>query len=454
MRKTKYLTFVGILFFFGLSCAARAFQATSSTARRIIPEATLPSTCSVANGEVHYLTAGAAADRGCYECCSGLAGCPSPPWRRCGNPVPAASGITGSGTAGTVPIFSAASVIGDSLLTYASVSPKAWIFDGLENSFGGASTSGLYLGNGRTSATPISGVGINATGGSGTNVSGTTLFLNAGRGTGNLKGGSMAFQLSPAGAAGSTVNPLVTYGTIDPATGWAFNAPVSVTNVAANSFLYSGTGSLVTAITPTDGQLLIGDTGGPPLAGTITAGSGITVTNGPGTITIAASGGGGGTAPIIEAKSKVAVTSNLVFPNVFVGAGSGWKHFDGLGVTDATTLNADATWALAFEMPPALPTGTATLRTRCISALSSGALKYNPKWNMCGTAEDCSSVTLNAEGTQTVTYTVAGAFVEVDTTLDASTVAAGKTLIMNWVVEDTGTTAAGNSTCTVFVVFL
>src|SRR6266498_5462003 len=71
------------------------------------------------------------------------------------------------------------------------------------------------------------------------------------------------------------------------------------------------------------------------------------------TWTVFATGGGGGTAQIIEAKSKFPVTSGLVFPLTFVGSGSGWKYFDGLGVEDATTLNADATWALAFEMPPA-----------------------------------------------------------------------------------------------------
>jgi hypothetical protein len=163
---------------------------------------------------------------------------------------------------------------------------------------------------------------------------------------------------------------------------------------------------------------------------------------------------GGGTAQIIEPSSKVPVTSGLVFPNVHVGGGSGWKYFDGLGVADATTLTGDATWALAFQMPPALPTGTAKLRLRCEANLTSGALKFNPKWNTCGTATDCSSVTLNAEGTGTITYTVADAFVEVDTILDASTVTAGQTLIMNLVFEDSGTTAAAVSTCWAGIVFI
>lgn len=43
--------------------------------------------------------------------------------------------------------------------------------------------------------------------------------------------------------------------------------------------------------TLTNGQLLIGSTGADPVAASITQGSGITVTNGAGTITIAATGG-------------------------------------------------------------------------------------------------------------------------------------------------------------------
>lgn len=66
---------------------------------------------------------------------------------------------------------------------------------------------------------------------------------------------------------------------------------LTVSGLTANSFLYSGTaGALTTTAAPTDGQLLIGRTGLAPLAATITAGSGITVTNGAGSITIAATG--------------------------------------------------------------------------------------------------------------------------------------------------------------------
>lgn len=52
----------------------------------------------------------------------------------------------------------------------------------------------------------------------------------------------------------------------------------------------------------TDGQLLIGNTTGNTLTkSTLTAGSGISITNGNGSITIAATGGGGGFSPVTAA---------------------------------------------------------------------------------------------------------------------------------------------------------
>lgn len=70
-----------------------------------------------------------------------------------------------------------------------------------------------------------------------------------------------------------------------------FNA-ITVTQYAP---IVGGASNSLTSISPLqDGELLIGVTGGDPVGATLTAGSGITITEGAGTITIAASGGGGG----------------------------------------------------------------------------------------------------------------------------------------------------------------
>jgi len=58
-----------------------------------------------------------------------------------------------------------------------------------------------------------------------------------------------------------------------------------------NSIQYnSGSGTLAGLAPLTDGQLVIGSTGSPPVANTLTAGQGIQIDNGPGTITISALG--------------------------------------------------------------------------------------------------------------------------------------------------------------------
>jgi hypothetical protein len=55
----------------------------------------------------------------------------------------------------------------------------------------------------------------------------------------------------------------------------------------------NGSADIKTLAAMTDGQLMIGSTGNDPSLATLTAGSNITITNAPGSITIAASGGGG-----------------------------------------------------------------------------------------------------------------------------------------------------------------
>src|SRR5262245_540343 len=73
-----------------------------------------------------------------------------------------------------------------------------------------------------------------------------------------------------------------------------FNALIACINVggASNSIQYnSGSGSLGGVGPLTNGQVMIGSTGNPPQAQTLTGGTGINITNGPGNITIEAIGG-------------------------------------------------------------------------------------------------------------------------------------------------------------------
>ena len=65
---------------------------------------------------------------------------------------------------------------------------------------------------------------------------------------------------------------------------------------ATNSVQYNaGSGGFGGVGPLTDGPLVVGSTGNPPQAQTLTAGAGIAITNAPGSVTIAATGGQGGT---------------------------------------------------------------------------------------------------------------------------------------------------------------
>ena len=74
--------------------------------------------------------------------------------------------------------------------------------------------------------------------------------------------------------------------------------PVANGGSGANSLtdggilLGSGTGAITATARPTDGQILIGDTGADPVLATLTAGSGISITNAAGAVTITNTGGG------------------------------------------------------------------------------------------------------------------------------------------------------------------
>ncbi|MBZ9765503.1 hypothetical protein LB526_01840 [Mesorhizobium sp. CA6] len=79
-----------------------------------------------------------------------------------------------------------------------------------------------------------------------------------------------------------------------------FNALVACLNAAGpggsgSSVQYNNGSGAFAGVGPlADGQLVIGATGGVPQAQNLTAGSGITITNGPGSVTISSAGGSGG----------------------------------------------------------------------------------------------------------------------------------------------------------------
>jgi len=75
--------------------------------------------------------------------------------------------------------------------------------------------------------------------------------------------------------------------------------------------LGNGMGNLQVTSQPTDGQLLMGSTGVSPVLNTITAGNGITITNGTGTITIDADNNGDVVGPASSTDQDIAIFDGL-----------------------------------------------------------------------------------------------------------------------------------------------
>lgn len=79
--------------------------------------------------------------------------------------------------------------------------------------FGSATTTSytaFFLGKGVTAASPATEIVINATGGSGTNITGSSLVLAGGRATGNsATNGAVIIRTAPAGASGTTPQTLI-----------------------------------------------------------------------------------------------------------------------------------------------------------------------------------------------------------------------------------------------------
>jgi len=93
----------------------------------------------------------------------------------------------------------------------------------------------------------------------------------------------------------------------------------SSTALNNNRIMVSNGGSIVESAALTDGQLLIGSTGLAPVVSTLTAGSGVSISNGAGSITISATGSGG----TVTSVSVSGGTSGLTYTgNPVTGSGT------------------------------------------------------------------------------------------------------------------------------------
>jgi hypothetical protein len=85
--------------------------------------------------------------------------------------------------------------------------------------------------------------------------------------------------------------------------------------VTQHNILIGGASNGITSLALTNGQLAIGNTGSDPTAATITAGTGITVTNGSGAITITSTGGGITWTDVTGTSATMAVNNGYLADN-------------------------------------------------------------------------------------------------------------------------------------------
>ncbi len=153
--------------------------------------------------------------------------------------------------------------------------------------------------------------------------------------------------------------------------------------------------------------------------------------------------------------SAYPVTTDRVFSNVHVGAGSNSKHTVGLGVQ--ASVGADSIWRLRFRMPPtALPTGTCTLNLEALANATTGNAKINPKWASVAVEEAPDVATLQAEGVSTLSWSAGDndQIKSVTITLDADTPVAGEWIVMDLTFATSSWTLAQISTWTAFITWI
>lgn len=142
--------------------------------------------------------------------------------------------------------------------------------------------------------------------------------------------------------------------------------------------------------------------------------------------------------------SIVPVTSGIVFPDVYVGQGSGSKY-ERMPIAVVASPIANGVYELRGAFPTVLPPGkNPLLRLITIANANAGNAIVAPAWASVAVGESPSAATLNDEGDTTITWASGDAdkYKETLIQLDADTVVAGEVCVMRLTFKSASWTLA------------
>lgn len=169
-----------------------------------------------------------------------------------------------------------------------------------------------------------------------------------------------------------------------------------------HAVLIGGASNGITSLGPlTNGQLAIGNTGNDPSAATLTAGTGVTITNGAGSITINAAGGGLTWVDVTGTSASMAVNTGYIADNAgLVTLTLPATAAQGTVVAVAGGNSGSGGWKLAQNSGQQINFGASTTTSGTGGSLAS-TKQYDCVFLLCTTA-NTNFVVLNSVGNITV----------------------------------------------------
>lgn len=150
----------------------------------------------------------------------------------------------------------------------------------------------------------------------------------------------------------------------------------SATTVTQHSVIIGGASNALTSLALTNGQLAIGNSGSDPTAATLSAGTGIAITNAAGSITIASTGGGLAWTDVTGTTQAMAINSGYLADNAGLVTLTLPATAAQFSVITVTGFGAGG-WKIAQNANQAIHLGSAAASTTGITGFIASTNQYD-----------------------------------------------------------------------------